>query len=236
MLPALLIKERPQAQTTDAPLPLIQSLKTTFSNRAFLALTGCILCVLLGMFLASPLGIYLGLFYIFEGNKEAAATFGGISGMILLGAGFLGLPFGTWLSAQIGKRHAMLWMLALSILFVILSWWLFTPVNPWLSVIPSFFTGFALNGCFLIGVSMLGDICDTDELKTGRRREGIYSASLEFGKKMAIALSTLLSGYVLAATGLDQALLIQPPEAIATGWKALSQNSSRSKSPLERAG
>ncbi len=214
VLPALFIKERALPIGEDAPLPLLQSLKVTFSNRAFLSLTGCILCVLLGMFMASPLGMYLGLFYIFEGNKESAATFGGISGMILLGAGFLGIPFGTWLSARIGKRHAMLWLLALSILFIGLSWWLITPVNPWLSVIPSFVTGFALNGCFLIGVSMLGDVCDADELDTGRRREGIYSASLEFGKKMAIALSTLLSGYVLAATGFDQKLTIQTADTI----------------------
>lgn len=214
VLPALFIKERPLPIGGDTPLPLLQSLKVTFSNGAFLALTGCVLCVLLGMFMASPLGLYLGLFYVFEGNKESAATFGGISGMILLGAGFLGIPFGTWLSARIGKRHSMLWLLALSVLFTGLSWWFFTPVNPWLSVIPAFVTGFALNGCFLIGVSMLGDVCDADELDTGRRREGIYSASLEFGKKMAIALSTLLSGYVLAATGFDQKLVIQTGETI----------------------
>ena len=209
VIPALFLKERPQSATSEQPLPLIKSLTVTFSNRAFLALTSCILCILLGMFMAGPLGLYLSLFYIFEGNKEFAATFGGITGMILLGAGFLGLPFGTWLSSHFGKRHAMLSMLGLSLLFIGLTWWLFTPANPWLSVIPAFVTGFALNGCFLIGVSMLGDVCDADQLATGRRREGIYSASLEFGKKMAIALSTLLSGYVLAATGFDQKLDIQ---------------------------
>lgn len=214
LIPALFLKERPQSATAEKPLPLFKSLAVTFSNRPFLALTGCILCILLGMFMAGPLGLYLNLFYIFEGNKEAAATFGGISGMALLGSGFLGLPFGTWLSAQVGKRHAMLLMLGLSIIFTGLTWWLFTPTNPWLSVIPAFVTGFALNGCFLIGVSMLGDVCDADQLETGRRREGIYSASLEFGKKMAIALSTLLSGYVLAATGFDQKLAVQTTETL----------------------
>ncbi len=214
VIPALFLKERPQPAGAEKPLPLIKSLTTTFSNRAFLALTGCILCILLGMFMAGPLGLYLSLFYIFEGNKEAAATFGGITGMVLLGAGFLGLPFGTWLSSHVGKRHAMILMLGLSTLFIGLTWWLFTPANPWLSVIPGFVTGFALNGCFLIGVSMLGDVCDADQLETGRRREGIYSASLEFGKKMAIALSTLLSGYLLATTGFDQKLAVQTTETV----------------------
>ena len=110
----------------------------------------------------------------------------------------------------------MILMLGLSLLFTILTWWLFTPANPWLSVIPGFVTGFALNGCFLIGVSMLGDVCDADQLETGRRREGIHSASLELGKKMAIALSTLLSGYVLAATGFDQKLAVQTTDTLLT--------------------
>jgi GPH family glycoside/pentoside/hexuronide:cation symporter len=61
---------------------------------------------------------------------------------------------------------------------------------------------------------MLGDVCDADELETGLRREGIYSASLEFGKKVAIGLSTLFSGYVIAATGFDQKLPVQSAETL----------------------
>lgn len=213
VIPALCLREHPLA-ATGGSMPLFRSLRVTFSNRAFLALTGSTLCILLGMFLAGPLGFYLSVFYVFEGTKSAAATFAGYSGMFLQGAGFLGLPFGTWLSSRIGKRHAFLWMLAATIVGTVISWWLFTPANPWLSVIPAFIIGFCLNGCFLVGTSMLGDVCDADELETGLRREGIYSASLEFGKKMAIALSTLLSGYVLAATGFNQVLPTQSTETL----------------------
>jgi GPH family glycoside/pentoside/hexuronide:cation symporter len=61
---------------------------------------------------------------------------------------------------------------------------------------------------------MLGDVCDEDELKTGRRREGIYSASLEFGKKAAIAVATLLTGYALAFTGFNQKLAVQTDQTL----------------------
>jgi len=212
LIPALFLREHPLAASAGS-MPLFRSLRVTFSNRAFLALSGCTLCILLGMFLAGPLGLYLSLFYIFAGDKSAAATFAGFAGMFLLGSGFLGLSFSTWLSSKTGKRHALLWMLVVTIVFTVLTWWLYTPANPWLSLIPAFVTGFCLNGCFLMGVSMLGDVCDADEIETGRRREGIYSASLEFGKKMAIALFTFLSGYLLAATGFDQAL---PTQSTAT--------------------
>jgi glycoside/pentoside/hexuronide:cation symporter, GPH family len=213
VIPAIFLKERVRSGEHE-PMPILRSLAVTFQNRSFLALTGCTLCILLGMFMASPLGLYLTIFYIFEGSKEQAATFGGISGMILLGSGFLGLPFGTWLSSKVGKRHAMLWMLVLAIFFVVLTWFLFIPGQPWPSIVPAFVIGFTLNGCFLIGVSMLGDVCDADELDTGLRREGIYSASMEFGKKVAIGFSTLLSGYLISVTGFDQKLPIQSDDTL----------------------
>jgi len=209
VLPALFVPERPAPGADEKPLPLFRSLGATFRNRAFLALTGSTLFILLGLFLAMPLGTYLNLFYIFGGAKDAAATITGVAGMVMLGAGFLGIPFSAWLSGRLGKRHAMLWLLGVCLVSAGSTWWLFTPANPWLSLVPSFAIGFCLNGCFLIGVSMLGDVCDEDELKTGRRREGIYSASLEFGKKAAIAVATLLTGYALAFTGFDQKLAVQ---------------------------
>ena len=212
VIPALFLREHPHSATRES-LPLLKSLGATFSNRAFLALTGSTLFILLGLFLASPLGLYISIFYIFEGNKNAAATFAGISGIVLTGQ-VLGIPFGTWLSSKLGKRHAQLWMLATTFIFVVITWWFNVPHNPWLSVVPGFMTGFCLNGAFLIGVSMLGDVCDADEIETGLRREGIYSASLEFGKKVAIGLSTLLSGYVLAATGFNQTLAAQSHETL----------------------
>ncbi|MBU3666487.1 MAG: hypothetical protein FGM15_11520 [Chthoniobacterales bacterium] len=205
LIPAIFVAE-PPAHAKATPMPLFHSLALTFRNRAFLALTGSTLCVLLGMVLAGPLGLYVSLYHVFGGDKQAAAVVGGLAGTLLLGSGFLGMPFAAWFSALIGKRDAVLWLLVMALAFTCTTWWLFTPSYPWLLVIPSFFIGFALNGAFLVGVSMLGDICDADEVETGHRREGVYSSSFEFGKKVAIALSTLLSGYVLAATGFDPEL------------------------------
>ena len=215
IIPALFLKERERMKSPHE-LPLLQSLRTTFRNRSFLAVTGCTLAILLGWFLATPLGLYLTIFYLFSGDKGAAATFSGISGTVLIGAGFLGLPFSTWLSARLGKRQAMLAMLFACMLFIASTWWLFVPAAPWLSLIPIFAAGFCINGCFLLGASMLGDVCDADELETGLRREGIYSASLEFGKKFAIGISTLLTGYVIALAGIDPSHATQASSTITT--------------------
>ena len=213
IIPAIFIREDP-AHSAHAGMPFFSSMKTTFQNKAFLILTGSTLCILLGMFLAGPLGLYLTIYYIFGGDKSAAATIGGVAGMVGMASGYLGLPFATFLSARIGKRHASIMLVGVAIASTISCWWLFTPANAWLQLVPSFFTGFALNGAFLVGVSMLGDVCDMDEFETGFRREGLYSASLEFGKKCAIALSTILSGYLLAMTRFDPTLATQGPDTI----------------------
>jgi len=213
ILPALFIKEN-VPQTTSPHMPLLHALKITFSNSSFLLLSASTLCILLGIFLSSPLGLYVSIYYVFGGDKELASVLGGWSGMAAVAAGLAGLPIATWIAKCLGKRHAALALLLLGLLSVPLTWWMFTPENPWLQIVPGFIFGLAINGCFLIGVSMLGDVCDADELKTGHRREGIYSASLEFGKKCAIALSTIVVGYLLLAVGFDEKAATQSVQTI----------------------
>jgi GPH family glycoside/pentoside/hexuronide:cation symporter len=208
ILPALFIAEH-VPQKTSSHMPLLHALKVTFSNSSFLLLSASTLCILLGIFLASPLGLYVSIYHVFGGKKELASMLGGWSGTASMAAGLAGLPLATWLAKRLGKRHATLALLLLGLLSVPLVWWMYTPENPWLQIVPGFIFGLAINGSFLIGVSMLGDVCDDDELKTGHRREGLYSASLEFGKKCAIALSTILVGYLLLAVGFDEKAAMQ---------------------------
>lgn len=207
ILPLFIQENLPQ--TTSPHMPLLHALKITFSNSSFLLLSASTLCILLGIFLSAPLGLYVSIYHVFGGNKEMASMLGGWSGTASMAAGLAGLPLATCLAKRLGKRHATLTLLLLGLLSIPLVWWMFTPENPWLQIVPGFIFALAINGSFLIGISMLGDVCDDDELKTGHRREGLYSASLEFGKKCAIALSTVVVGYLLLAVGFDEKASMQ---------------------------
>ena len=44
---------------------------------------------------------------------------------------------------------------------------------------------------------MLGDICDEDQRQTGSRREGMFIAAYAWAIKAGIALTMVLSGYML---------------------------------------
>jgi oligogalacturonide transporter len=52
--------------------------------------------------------------------------------------------------------------------------------------------------------SMLTDIFDIDEIRTGKRREGIYSGITTFLRKFASGVAVLLLGFGLRALGFDQ--------------------------------
>ena len=52
--------------------------------------------------------------------------------------------------------------------------------------------------------SMLTDIFDIDEIRTGTRREGIYSGVTTFLRKFASGVAVLLMGFGLQALGFDQ--------------------------------
>ena len=60
-------------------------------------------------------------------------------------------------------------------------------------------------GCWLMIDSMTADICDEDELQTGRRREGMFGAAQGFGRKIAFAITVLMGGFLLEWVGFDPA-------------------------------
>jgi len=61
--------------------------------------------------------------------------------------------------------------------------------------------GFGTGGIVVMIYAMFPDIPDVDELKTGERREGIYSAMVTFMRKFSSAIAIFLVSNVLAFSG-----------------------------------
>jgi GPH family glycoside/pentoside/hexuronide:cation symporter len=59
-------------------------------------------------------------------------------------------------------------------------------------------------GCgSVLSSSILADLIDADERRTGERKEGVYSASMAFALKAGTSLATAASGVVLTAAGFE---------------------------------
>ncbi|MBK4732706.1 MFS transporter [Oxynema sp. CENA135] len=70
--------------------------------------------------------------------------------------------------------------------------------------------GFGVATAYLVPWSMLTDIVDLDELKTGQRREGIFYSFMVFLQKVGLGLGIFLVGIVLDVSGFIKAEPGQP--------------------------
>ena len=200
VLSALFIKEWRNV-TTQLGIRLLPAMKLTLSNKPFLLLCGIVAFFAGGMIMVEPMLLYVNIYYVFEGSRPAASAMLGISGTcgVILATSLL--PLGGWLSGRIGKRHAGMIALTLIIIGKGSQFWLVTPESPYLQLI--------CRGIFQPGImmmwalvpSMIADVCDMDELESGRRREASFSSVYQWIWKLGATVAMLLGGVLLSLAG-----------------------------------
>jgi Na+/melibiose symporter-like transporter len=79
-----------------------------------------------------------------------------------------------------------------------------TVQGPFLILIPTMLLSAGMLMFFTLGSSMVGDICDEDELKTGTRSEGMYYSVFWWFIKMGTAFASLVTGTLLVFTAFDE--------------------------------
>ncbi len=193
----------------------------TFTNFPFVKLCAATFLIFNGFMLASAFTAYVIFFYVYGGATSLDAAyssggkllgvFGSFSSACTFGVIFLA----TWISTKIGKRKTFLITISISIIGYALKWIGYNPDTPYLLLIAAPFIAFGLGSLFTLASSMVADVCDLDELQTGTRREGIFSAVYWWVVKLGTAVTSLISGFLLNATGFHQKLgLGQAPETL----------------------
>jgi GPH family glycoside/pentoside/hexuronide:cation symporter len=94
------------------------------------------------------------------------------------------------------------------------SWFLYTPLIPWLQTIASGTMGLAAAGLWMLHGSIGADIIDYDELNTGKRREGSFTACGSYILKLGNSLGYFVSGLILGWAGFNSAIGAQSPETV----------------------
>jgi len=200
ILPAIFTRERDVVQF-QPKVKLFSAMKCALQNRAFLILMVSYIIIVTTMFSCGALTLYINIFYIFGGDKSAAGTLTGLAGSVMIGAAFLGMLLMKKISELTGKKTAMLISLSIATAGTVVSWFTLTPKMPYLQMVSGVILGVGVQGCWLLVSSMLGDVCDDDERRTGLRQEGLYSSVSGFVNKAAFAFTAVLSGYVLKFSG-----------------------------------
>lgn len=164
--------------------------------------------------------------------KDHASLLGLLAGVLAALTSYGSMFLAAGVSRKTGKRLAMMIGLSLMLIGTLSIWMLYDPniginsqnffltqaivtAGGWVGLnadpesiksgvlIATFVMAMGGQGCWLMIDSMTADICDEDELRTGKRREGMFGAAQGFGRKIAFAITVLVGGYLLQWIGFD---------------------------------
>jgi GPH family glycoside/pentoside/hexuronide:cation symporter len=173
-------------------------------NRTFLRLVAIIFTLATGFNFVSLQAYYIIIFYLYGGDKTAAGPLLGITGTVWAVTGLVAVLFLNGLSRRFGKTRTL--AIAITLMFCAQASKIFcyNPRLPYLVVIPTILLSAGMLMFFTLGSSMLGDICDEEELKTNLRSEGIYCSVYWWFIKMGIAFASFVTGALILFTQFDQ--------------------------------
>jgi len=207
---AFLCKERhiKQVNRQDRE-PLLTSLRRTGTNRTFLILVGIVFSTVMGFNLVNGIANYITVFYLYSGDNDTASTLMGYNGTVW-GITSVAAVFPlVFMSKRIGKNRSMTTAILLMAGAQLLKIVCYNPAMPYLTLIPTAFLAAGMLMFFTLASSMVADVCDEDELKSGTRSDGAYYSVFWWFMKMGMAIAYLIAGLIIEFTGFDQALDIQ---------------------------
>ena len=205
IIPAICCREGEQKQAAhQRKIALSEAWIDSFKNRPFVLLVSASVLVLIGILTIANLGFYLTLYYIEPGNMKKASVLFGLAGNASQLAGIPLIPIMTWMATHLGKRTTLSIAIVLGLIGTSLKWVCYTPVHPYWQLIPGILMAPGVGGVWMLTNSMMADVCDFEEMRSGLRREGVIGALYNWASKVGGALAFSISGIVLVCIGFDQ--------------------------------
>jgi oligogalacturonide transporter len=189
------VRERKEFQRENQPFSLRETFLAPFAVRTFVIVLLMYILAFVAMDSVSSIVIYFMKYYLGRGDE---ANY--VSGVLLV-AQVASLPFYVWFSRHTSKLAgyllgAVIWMAAMLFSFALV------PGGPgWVAYAFATVVGLGTGGIVVMIYAMFPDIPDVDELKSGQRREGTYSALTTFTRKLSSALALFMISNMLALSG-----------------------------------
>jgi len=214
--PGLLVRERYYRLSAKRERePWLQQLRATFTNRPFIIIMGIIASLTIGWQTTDALGFYVLTYHVFGGDTLAAGRLMGISITVVTLSSLIAIPIVRQVESSWGKTRALRLCLWCNLAAAGSKWFLATPAHPYLWLVIGVLSNFCSLGFWILVNSMKADVCDHDELTSGRRREGTFGAIGNLLQKATGSLTYFLGGIILQWAGYDSVLgRAQHPESI----------------------
>ena len=197
------VRERSQANCAPS-IPFLEQLRIVLSNQPFLYVVGIYLCSWLGAQLTASILIY----FVVSWMRLPEGTFPQVA-IAVQGTALAMLFFWKAVSDRAGKKvtyflGTSLWIAAQAGLFLL------QPGQVGLMYALAILAGCGVSVAYLIPWSMVPDVIELDQLKTGQRREGIFYAFMVLLQKFGLALGLFLVGIALQAAGFVERMAGEP--------------------------
>jgi GPH family glycoside/pentoside/hexuronide:cation symporter len=176
--------------------PFFEGLRVTFRNRAFRVLLFVYLFSVVGGSFIAPLSLFIAKYVI---QAEWAMKYVMLAYLV----GSLGsIPLWLRLSRTYGKQKTWTWALLLATVGYAISFSYHE--GTWIRWIILAVVVGAGNGCTMtLGPAVSADVIDSDELETGKRREGAFVGVWSFVDKAAVGLAVFVGLQGLDAIGYE---------------------------------
>jgi len=196
----LLIRERDYAEAKPATLGLIEAITTTFKNRAFLIYLIGNVTFWLG-FNIITLNIPLYVTILLRGTEDETSIYFGLAFVVAL----LFFPVVNILAKKLGLKVMMMFSLVAFLillpLFFFLGQSLFGLAPETVAYILMGLAGLPLAVIFIVPDAIVAAVSDLEEKLSGQRREAMYFGAQGFILKLALGLSTVITGALLQFFG-----------------------------------
>ncbi len=179
-------------------------MRVTVSNKTFISLVVIIFTLAMGFNFVALFNYYITIFYLFGGDAVTAGGLLGINGTVWAITGLVAVFPLNWLSKRLGKNKTLCISILLMCAAQLSKILCYDPQHPYLVLIPTVLLSSGMLMFFTLGSSMVGDICDEDELTTGTRSEGSYYAVYWWFIKMGTAFASFVTGALLVFTTFDE--------------------------------
>jgi glycoside/pentoside/hexuronide:cation symporter, GPH family len=215
VLPAFFIKERnPDFIAKQPKVPFWPTFKRTFENVPFRILAVFALIFGFGINLVQGQMFYLRTYYALDGDTVFSAKLTGVEGTVSMILGVLSIPFFQWLCRRIGKKETLILSTCIILFATWISWFTYTPEHPWLALVTGVLLSPGYTGMWLVIPSMIADVVDDEELRSGDRREGGFNSIFAWMGKASTSLAFGLAGMIVVWCGFEIAKKAdQSPEA-----------------------
>lgn len=196
---AFYTKER--SRTVAAKENFFKAILSTVKCPEFLRITFIYVALLFTLGAFGVFQFFLITFYVFKGDVVKGASFSALVETFANVLVLVAVPVIAWACKRFQKHNALRIALTLMIVGSCLQLVLINPTYPWLMFFSPFFYSLGIVATFMILGALMADAVDADELRSGQRREGLFSATAAFMMKTMLAIATGISGVLIDATG-----------------------------------